>query len=140
MTLLDPGNKKHNHALERLSTELVAWLTTVRADGQPQSSPVWFLWEDEAFHIFSQPDRPKLRNISGNPNVSMHLEGGEEGEDVVTFEGVARIEADAGPATSWPDYIERYRRLIEGYGWTPESFASDYSVPVVITPTRVRVD
>jgi hypothetical protein len=30
-------------ANRRLREELIAWLTTVRSDGQPQSVPVWLL-------------------------------------------------------------------------------------------------
>jgi hypothetical protein len=33
----------------------------------------------------------------------------------------------------------KYRRPIASYGWTPESFAADYAVPIVVRPTRVRV-
>lgn len=36
--------------------EEVAWLTTVRADGQPQSVPAWFLWDGETFIVYSRPD------------------------------------------------------------------------------------
>jgi PPOX class probable F420-dependent enzyme len=140
MALLDRQNKKHAHALDRLREELVVWLTTVTTEGQPQSSPVWFLWDDDVFHVFSQPHRPKLRNISANPGLALHLEGGPEGEDVVVFEGTAKIDRDAPSATDLPDYIGKYRRQIGGYEWTPEGFAADYSVPVLITPTRVRVD
>src|SRR5438552_1850372 len=35
---------KRTHADRRLLDEKIAWLTTVRRDGQPQSSPGWFLW------------------------------------------------------------------------------------------------
>ncbi len=31
----------------RLREEVIVWLTTVRSDGQPQSVPVWFLWDGE---------------------------------------------------------------------------------------------
>ena len=31
-------------------------MTTVRSDGQPQTVPVWFLWDDEGFLIYSQPN------------------------------------------------------------------------------------
>ena len=44
-------------AERRLREEEIAWLTTVRADGQPQSVPVWFLWDGDAFLIYSQPGR-----------------------------------------------------------------------------------
>ena len=140
MAFLDPDDTKHAHAEERLRGEPIVWLTTVSAQGQPQSSPVWFHWDGDGFLLFSQPDRPKLRNIASDPRVSLHLEGGREGEDVVTFEGVARIVPDGPPATEVPEYVEKYRTQIAGFGWTPEAFAADYSVPLRVTPTRVRVD
>ena len=115
------------------------WLTTAAPEGQPQSTPVWFLWDGDVFHVYSQRDKPKLHNIRANPRVSLHLEGGEEGSDVVTFEGRAEIAANGAPATSSPEYMKKYRRLIEGFGWTPESFADDYSVPLRITPSRARI-
>jgi PPOX class probable F420-dependent enzyme len=118
---------------------LIVWLTTVSRQGQPRSSPVWFWWDGDAFHLFSQPRKPKLLNIAANPRVSLHLEGGREGEDIVVFEGRAKIVRNGQAATSFPEYMGKYRRPIASYGWTPESFAADYAVPIVVRPTRVRV-
>jgi PPOX class probable F420-dependent enzyme len=139
VAVLDLRKRKHAQAAKRLRDELIVWLTTVSRQGQPRSSPVWFWWDGDVFHLFSQSRKPKLRNISANPRVSMHLEGGREGDDVVVFEGRARIVRDGEPATSLPGYVEKYRRLIASYGWTPESFAADYAVPIVVRPTRVRI-
>jgi PPOX class probable F420-dependent enzyme len=122
----------------RLAREPIVWLTTVRSDGQPQSVPVWFVWDGTSFLIYSQRDKPKLRNISGNPRVSLHLRGTETGGDIVAIEGAAERAAEAPPADRVEPYVDKYRRLIEGYGWTPASFAEDYSEPVRITPTAVR--
>ena len=71
--MLDTTTEAGRRAQRRLHEEKIAWLTTVRADGQPQSVPVWFLWNDETFSIYSQPDRQKLRNISRNPRVDLNL-------------------------------------------------------------------
>ena len=139
MAVLDLRKRKDAQAAKRLRDELIVWLTTVSRQGQPRSSPVWFWWDGEAFHLFSQPRKPKLRNISSNPRVSLHLEGGREGDDIVVFEGRARIVGEGEPATSLPEYVKKYGRLIASYGWTPESFAADYTVPIVVRPTRVRV-
>ena len=139
MAVLDLRKRKDAHAAQRLRDELIVWLTTVSRQGQPRSSPVWFWWDGDAFRLFSQPRKPKLRNISANPRVSLHLEGGREGDDIVVFEGQARIVSDGEPATSLPAYVEKYQRLIGGYGWTSESFAADYAVPIVVRPTRVRI-
>jgi PPOX class probable F420-dependent enzyme len=134
-----PAVPEIDPALEqRLAGELIVWLTTVRADGQPQSVPVWFAWDGRAFLMYSQRDKPKLRNIAGNPKVSLHLRGTETGGDVVVIEGTAERAADVPPADRVEPYIEKYRRLIDEYGWSPASFAEDYSEPIRLTPTAVR--
>jgi PPOX class probable F420-dependent enzyme len=129
---VDPSTAK------RFADELIVWLTTVRTDGQPQSVPVWFLWEDGSFLIYSQRGKPKLRNIAGNPRVSLHLRGTESGGDVVVVEGTAGHPADAPPADRVDPYVEKYRGEIKGLGWTPESFARDYSESIRVTPNAVR--
>jgi PPOX class probable F420-dependent enzyme len=139
MTFLDPGDPKQARADEKLRTEIAVWLTTVRADGQPQSTPVWFRWDGDTFLFYSQPDRPKLHNIASGPKVSLHLVGDSDGEDVITFEGEAVVDLSAPPADELPRYMEKYSRLVEGFGWTPASYAADYSVPIRVTPTRVRI-
>ena len=37
---LDPASDDGARALRRLETELIAWMTTVNPDGQPQASPI----------------------------------------------------------------------------------------------------
>jgi PPOX class probable F420-dependent enzyme len=138
VAVLDPAVPEHAEAERWLRDELVVWLTTVRDDGQPQSVPVWFLWEDGEFLAYSQPGKPKLANIGSHPKVSLHLRGTETGGEVVTFEGEAR-RSDDPPADRVPAYIEKYRGQIDADDWTPRSFAEDYSVPIRITPTAVHV-
>jgi len=130
---LDANDPKQARADDKLRHEIAVWLTTVTADGQPQSTPVWFHWDGSTFLFYSQPDRPKLRNIAGNPKVSMHLVGDPEGEDIVTVEGIAALDPAAPPVDGLAPYVEKYRSAIEGFGWTPSSMA------VRVTPTRFRV-
>ena len=60
--------------LERLlCEEKIAWLTTVRSDGTPQPTPVWFLWQQGTFLIYSQPEAKKIRNIANEPRVALNL-------------------------------------------------------------------
>src|SRR3712207_8123899 len=68
--MLDAEGGAGARAEDRLRGEEVAWLTTVRPDGQPQSVPVWFLWDGEAFLVYSRPGARKLRNIEANPKRS----------------------------------------------------------------------
>ncbi len=137
--MLDPGNPKHAHALERLGRDPIAWLTTVRRNGQPQSSPVWFVWEGSTLLLYSIPTSAKIPNIRTNPRVSLHLSDDGSGGDIVTFEGTAEIvEGAPGPDTV-PAYVDKYRGLIEGMGANPEQFGGLYATAIRIRPTRVRV-
>ena len=58
---LPPGDRERVE--ERLRHNLIAWLTTVRPDGQPVSVPVWFLVrEDGTILLYTQPKKEKLRH------------------------------------------------------------------------------
>ncbi len=129
---------KNPRAAARLDSELIIWLTTVRPNGQPQSSAVWFLLEDGEFLVYSKPDVAKLTNIETNPRVALNLDGNGVGGDIVTIEGRARIVPDQAPAHEVPAFVAKYAERIERNGWTPASFAADYSVPIRIEPTRSR--
>lgn len=139
MPYLDLTNPTHARAEEKLRTEIAVWLTTVTPDGQPQSTPVWFRWDGDTFLIYSQPGRPKLRNIAADPRVSLHLVGDMEGEDVITFEGTAAVDPSAPRADRLEGYMEKYAYLVERFGWSTSGMSDDYSVAIRITPTRVRV-
>jgi PPOX class probable F420-dependent enzyme len=123
----------------RFREEEVAWLTTVRSDGQPQSVPVWYLWDGEGFLIYSQPNRQKLRNIARNPRVGLNLNSDAHGGSVVRVEGTAEVLEDAPPATELPEYLEKYRDGISRIGYDEEGFAREYSVAVRVTPARWQV-
>jgi PPOX class probable F420-dependent enzyme len=125
-------------AQRRLREDKVAWLTTTSEDVTPQPVPVWFLWDGAgSFLIYSKPGTAKLRNIAARPRVSLNLDGNGEGGDVVVVLGTAAV-TDAPPADALPSYVEKYATFIARNGWTPESFAAEYSVPVGITATRLR--
>ena len=125
-------------AAARLDSELIIWLTTVRPNGQPQASAVWFLLEDGEFLVYSKPGVAKVDNIDANPRVALNLDGNGVGGDIVTIEGQARIVPDQAPAHEVSAFVAKYAERIERNGWTPASFAADYSVPIRITPTRSR--
>jgi PPOX class probable F420-dependent enzyme len=139
MTILNPEEPAHAAAAARLRTEPVIWLTTVARSGQPQSTPVWSLREAGEFLIYGLANGPKTRNIGSNPHVCLHLEGNGRGGANVIFEGTARIDPAGPTADAVPAYIEKYRQFIDAYGWTPESFATDYPYVIRVSPTRARI-
>jgi PPOX class probable F420-dependent enzyme len=124
----------------RLRDADIFWLTTVRADGQPQASPVGFVWDGERFLILSQPRAPKVANLGANPKVALHLDIDREDEagGVLTFEGVAEVAAEPLSEEERSAYLAKYLDVIEAQDLTPDEVLADYSTPIRITPTRVR--
>jgi PPOX class probable F420-dependent enzyme len=136
--VLDPTTPQGARAAQRLHDELIVWLTTVTAAGQPQTSPVWFLWDGETFLIYSTPRAAKMRNLVTNPRVGLHLDGNGRGGDVVSIEGTVVFDAAVGAADGVPAYVGKYSESIATNGWTPASFAKDFSEAIRVTPGRVR--
>lgn len=126
-------------ALERLETELIGWMTTVNPDGQPQSSPIWFLWSDGELLLYSWKRAPRNDNVAERPLVSFNLATSPNGEDVVTAEGIARIVSDEPRASANPAYLAKYQGMLDEYGWTAAYFDGEYPVALRISPTRWRV-
>ncbi len=123
----------------RLQDERIIWLTTVRADGRPEPSPVWFLWNGETILIFSQPDTVKTRNIAKRPKVALNLNSDFYGGDVVVISGEAQIVPDVRAADAFPALVEKYRENLDDPGSvTTEQFTTEYSVAIQITPTGLR--
>ena len=139
MTVLDPEKPAHAAAAARLAAEPIIWLTTVAPSGQPQSTPVWFLWEDGEFLIYGAATGPKTHSIESNPRVSLHLEGNGRGGANVIIEGRARLDSAGSKADAVPAYIAKYQEFIDSFGWTPASFAADYPHVIRVSLTRARI-
>jgi PPOX class probable F420-dependent enzyme len=123
---------------QRLTSEAIGWLTTANADGQPQSSPVWFIWDGAALWLRSQPRAGKVRNIEANPRVAFHLADDGHGGNIITVEGAASVETEP-PERLLEAYFEKYGEAIRtALQTTPEQLAADYPITIRITPTRTR--
>jgi PPOX class probable F420-dependent enzyme len=48
-------------------------LATVRPDGDPAVTPMWFAWDGEVIRFTHTKARAKLRNIAHNPHVAMSV-------------------------------------------------------------------
>jgi PPOX class probable F420-dependent enzyme len=136
---LDIPAEQRTQVESRLANDIIAWLTTVRPSGMPDTVPVWFVWKDGVFVIYSQPNKLKLRNLEHNPQVSVAIDDTKGGDDVVRFEGTAGVVGSYPASDQVPEYVQKYephiRRL--GYG-DPKAFAANFSIPVVVTPTKYR--
>lgn len=124
----------------RLRSAPLGWLTTVRADGQPQTSYIWFHYDGNDLIVLSQPTAGKMRNLASDLKVSFHLDGdGTAGDGVLTMDAEAEILGDRLSAERLDAYMAKYEsRIRESLGSTPDRYHADFSVAVRIVPRRLR--
>ena len=141
-TMIDFTSELGIKAKETIESGFFIWLTTVNSKGAPQPRPVWFIWHQDAFLIYSEPHVHKVQHIRENPQVSLHFNTrdthGEE--DIIVFSGRAEIAPDLKPANLMTAYIKKYANGIAGLdsGNDPEKFAEKYSVAIRVVPTSLR--
>jgi PPOX class probable F420-dependent enzyme len=123
----------------RLRHGHVGWLTTVGARFTPYPSPVWYWWDGGDILVYSRPDTTKLRNVAARPAVTLGLQVDAIGEQFSVVTGRGRIDPTHGSAAEHAGYRAKYEYLIrQVLDQTPEEFAADYSVPVLVTPETCR--
>ena len=123
------------HAQSQLKRENVIWLVTAERDRRPQAVPVWYLWDGTSFLIYAQPGI-KVRHVRENPNVELHLNSDEAGEDVVRVTGSATIPKSQTPANKERAYLRKYRSQILNLGMSVEDFAAKYRYPIRVRRLR----
>jgi PPOX class probable F420-dependent enzyme len=92
-----------------LRSKAFAHLATLGSNGEPQSSPMWFLWDGEYIKFTHATNRKKYLNIKHDPRVSISITDVEEPYTYTEFRGVVeRIEEDPNEAF--------FNTLAEHYG------------------------
>ena len=84
-----------------------AILATIKKDGSPQLTPVYYRWDGEKFWVSITKDRAKYKNILHDPRVSLCIDDGETFTTVIAS-GKARLTEE----NLWADtqkIVERYR-------------------------------
>lgn len=84
-------------ARERLQHAELYWVTTVRGDGRPHTTPLIAVWLDGALYITTGPEEQKARNIAGNPHCILMTGCNtlHEGLDIVVEGDAVRVSDDA---------------------------------------------
>ncbi len=136
--VIDTSTELGSRAEQRLRSDWTIWLATVAPDGAPAVRPVWFVWDGDRFLIYSQPGAAKVRHISANPRICLHLESDTWGENIVIVTGEAHVAPDHPPADQTVAYVEKYASGLERLGVSASEYAADYSTPILITFGRLR--
>jgi PPOX class probable F420-dependent enzyme len=135
--MIDLSGEKGAHIDERLRTDLILWLSTVRPDGRPHLVPVWFLWEGSTILIFSIAKNQKVYNLRQNNRVMVALDDTYEGDDVVSIEGTAELLTDPTVTPLMPTYVAKYAGELAEMEMSAEKMASEYTQAIRITPTKL---
>jgi PPOX class probable F420-dependent enzyme len=56
-----------------LSSRAVAFVGTIGKHGEPQVTPIWFLWDGERVRLSLVDGRQKLRNLQRDPRISLAI-------------------------------------------------------------------
>jgi len=84
-----------------------AILATIKKDGSPQLTPVWYRWDGEQFWVSITKEHVKYKNLLRDPRVRLCVEDAEHFTTVIAS-GKARLTE----ANLWADtqkIVERYR-------------------------------
>lgn len=94
-----------------LDRALFAHLATVRPDGSPQSSVMWFVWDGEFLRMTHTKNRQKYRNFQHEPRVALSIADPADQYRFLEIRGVVEsIEDDDAQASFYAALHERYSR------------------------------
>jgi gamma-glutamylcyclotransferase (GGCT)/AIG2-like uncharacterized protein YtfP/general stress protein 26 len=119
----DPGLKAQ---IQRLSEAEAIWLTTVRPDSRPHSTPVWHGWYHGRIYVVTRPSAVKVTNIRSNSAVAVSL---PDPMSPLMMEGRATV------ITTLRDSLRPI--FLAKYDWDIAS-DQDYTAIIEITPYRLR--
>ncbi len=116
-------------------------LTTMEADGQPQSSLVWVDWDGEDALVNTTRQRRKGRNLAANPRVSLLVVDPANTGRFIQIRGLADCEEEGAV-----DHLDRLTRKYTrhpryyGYIYPKEQRGCETRIVVRIRASRVTLD
>ena len=93
-----------------LSQRLLSRLLTIRSDGWPHTTPVWFLWDGEAVLSPTSATTRKARNLRRDPRATVMIDDSRGGFDLRGITLVCDVEI-----VTAPESLELNRRIHRKY-------------------------
>jgi PPOX class probable F420-dependent enzyme len=110
-----------------LDRPLFAHLATVRPDGAPQSSVMWFAWDGEHLRFTHTSARQKFRNLEHEPRIALSIADPDDPYRYLEVRGrVTSVEPDPGAAF--------YQELQARYGMSYPIHDADVRVVITVAP------
>lgn len=109
-------------------------LATLRRDGVPQLSPVWYLWRDNAFFISTNVKTAKWSNLLRDPRCSGLIDGPEA--KYVYISGAAELD-DGDVYDITEELVRRYKSEEELGPYMEEIYRNAHRTIIRLVPERV---
>jgi PPOX class probable F420-dependent enzyme len=99
----------HPKVQKILQSKAFAHLATISStNGEPQSSPMWFLWDGESIKFTHTTNRRKYQNITQDPRVSISITDVDNPYIYAEFRGVVEKIEDDPTGTFYNILAEHY--------------------------------
>lgn len=115
-----------------------AVLATIRADGSPQATPVWFHWDGAVMRISTPDWTRKTHNVRRDARVSVCVDDQVSGAYVTLFGRAELVEGDRELVRrqSWPILLKYFHEDEARARWARIDAKGD-RVVMLIVPDRV---
>lgn len=103
--------ESHKDLLERAN---FAHLATIRPDGSPQSSVMWFEWDGEVLRLTHTKNRQKFANLQNEPRVSFSILDPENPYRFLEVRArLEKVEDDDAACTFYKSLQIRYNNVFD---------------------------
>jgi PPOX class probable F420-dependent enzyme len=122
---------KFNDLLAR-ETKAFAYLATVKKDGLPQVTPVWFDWDGTHIVINTARGRVKDKVMHSKPHVAVLIPDPANPYRYLQIQGIVVSESEEGARQSIDEMSQKY------HGTVYQSYKGETRVIYKILPERVQ--
>lgn len=132
-----PSNQFSEKAKEFLGGKHFGKFASVKKDGSPHVTPIWYIYEDGKLLVNMTKQRVKYKNITRDQRVSFLI---DDGYPYVIVFGKARIATERDPLKDIETLAIRYTGEEEGRKRSREYFWKQDRVSVEIIPEKILED
>ena len=118
-----------SHA-DLLDKPTFAHLATIRPDGSPQSSVMWFAWDGDKIRMTHTKTRQKFRNLADEPRLALSITDPDDPYRFLEVRGVLESIEDDGAGAPF------YQSLQKRYGMSYPIPDADVRVILTIRPEK----
>ena len=126
--------------LDLIECPPVAALSTVTADGYPQTSVVWCDWDGECVRVNTMRGFAKERNMRRNPRVTLLCYDPGQPLRYLEIRGVVEAMTESGAGRHLDEIASKYAcRTVRYFGEVVPASLAETEIPVLcrIRPTHV---